>query len=95
MFSPSDETFSSFHPEAHLPLSRVRGRSVYVQLSLPDPPQPGLVLLVHSCMAFTQAPHPGWMLVYDGYDLQKQIEFISSILFQMLMFVFSLNSNDV
>ncbi|TNN47767.1 Zona pellucida sperm-binding protein 1 [Liparis tanakae] len=61
-----DETFSSFHPEAHLPLSRLRGRSVHVQLSLPDPPEAGLVLLVHSCMAFTQAPHPGWMLVYDG-----------------------------
>ncbi|XP_068433941.1 zona pellucida sperm-binding protein 1-like [Clinocottus analis] len=62
----TDESFTSFHPEAHLPLSLMRGRPVYVEVSLLDPPKPDLVLLVHYCLAFTQAPYASWMLVYDG-----------------------------
>ncbi|KAI3360131.1 hypothetical protein L3Q82_014452, partial [Scortum barcoo] len=63
----TDESFTSFHPEAHLPLSLMRGRPVYVEVSLLDPPEPDLMLLVHSCLAYTQSPYPSWMLVYDGY----------------------------
>ncbi|XP_031726732.1 zona pellucida sperm-binding protein 1-like isoform X4 [Anarrhichthys ocellatus] len=62
----TDESFTSFHPEAHLPLSLLRGRPVYMEVSLLDPPEPGLVLLVHSCLAYSQAPYASWMLVYDG-----------------------------
>ncbi|KAK5856686.1 hypothetical protein PBY51_008267 [Eleginops maclovinus] len=62
----TDESFSSFHPEAHLPLSLIRGSSVYLQLNLQDPPAPDLQLLVHSCLAFTHTPYSSWMLVYDG-----------------------------
>lgn len=65
--SSIDESFTSFHPEAHLPLSFMRGRPVYVEVSLLDPPEPDLVLLVHSCLAYTQAPYISRMLVYDGY----------------------------
>uniref|UniRef100_A0AAQ4REH7 ZP domain-containing protein n=1 Tax=Gasterosteus aculeatus aculeatus TaxID=481459 RepID=A0AAQ4REH7_GASAC len=61
-----DESFTGFHPEAHLPLSLLRGRPVYVEVSLLNPPRPGLVLLVHSCLAYTRAPYASWMLVYDG-----------------------------
>lgn len=61
-----DGSFISFHPEAHLPLSLIRGRPVYVEVSLLDPPEPGLVLLVHSCLAYAQAAYISWMLVYDG-----------------------------
>ncbi|XP_034066121.1 proline-rich protein 36-like [Gymnodraco acuticeps] len=62
----TDESFSSFHPEAHLPLSVIGGGSVYLQLSLQDPPAPHLLLLVHSCLAFTHTPYSSWRLVYDG-----------------------------
>ncbi|XP_033944558.2 histone-lysine N-methyltransferase 2D-like [Pseudochaenichthys georgianus] len=64
----TDESFSSFHPEAHLPLSVIGGGSVYLQLSLQDPPAPPhlLLLLVHSCLAFTHTPYSSWRLVYDG-----------------------------
>ncbi|XP_027141205.1 uncharacterized protein LOC104934371 isoform X2 [Larimichthys crocea] len=62
----TDESFTSFHPEAHLPLSFMRGRPVYMEVSLLDPPEPDLVLLVHSCLAYTQAPYISRMLVYDG-----------------------------
>ncbi|XP_037332626.2 uncharacterized protein LOC119220619 [Pungitius pungitius] len=61
-----DESFTGFHPEAHLPLSLLRGRPVYVEVSLLNPPRPGLVLLVHSCLAYTRAPYESWMLIYDG-----------------------------
>ncbi|XP_034395603.1 uncharacterized protein LOC117735212 [Cyclopterus lumpus] len=69
----TDETFTSFHPEAHLPLSLMRGRSVYMEVNLLDPPEPGLVLLVHSCLAFTQAPYASWMPVYDGCGGDSQL----------------------
>ncbi|KAA8584821.1 hypothetical protein FQN60_003515 [Etheostoma spectabile] len=62
----TDESFTRFHPEAHLPLSLMRGRAVYVEVSLLAPQEPGLVLLVHSCLAYAPAPHNSWLLVYDG-----------------------------
>lgn len=62
----SDETFTSFHPEAHLPLSLIQGRPVYMEVSILEPPEPGLVLLVYSCFAYTQSTYSNWMLVYDG-----------------------------
>ncbi|XP_035766694.1 uncharacterized protein LOC102784461 [Neolamprologus brichardi] len=61
-----DESFTSYHPEAHLPLSLLQGRTVYVEVSLKDPSESTLVLLVHSCLAYTEAPYPSGMLVYDG-----------------------------
>ncbi|XP_010768640.1 zona pellucida sperm-binding protein 1-like [Notothenia coriiceps] len=67
------ESFSSFHPEAHLPLSVIGGGSVYLQLSLQDPPAPHLLLLVHSCLAFTHTPHSSWRLVYDGCRGDSQL----------------------
>nr|XP_019967630.1 PREDICTED: uncharacterized protein LOC109646336 [Paralichthys olivaceus] len=70
----TDESFSSFHPEAHLPLSLVRGRPLYLEVSLLEPPEGNLVLLVHSCLAHTADPYTGWMPIYDGcpgrYDSQ-------------------------
>uniref|UniRef100_A0A3P9B9I4 Uncharacterized LOC101474050 n=2 Tax=Maylandia zebra TaxID=106582 RepID=A0A3P9B9I4_9CICH len=61
-----DESFTSYHPEAHLPLSLLQGRTVYVEVSLKDPSESTLVLLVHSCLAYTDAPYPSGILVYDG-----------------------------
>lgn len=61
-----DESFSGPHPDAHLPLSFIRGKPVYMEVSLLDPPEPDLVLLVHSCLAYTTTPFSSWMLVYDG-----------------------------
>ncbi|CAB1432123.1 unnamed protein product [Pleuronectes platessa] len=66
LLKPGDESFSSFHPEAHLPLSLVRGRPLYLEVSLLEPPEENLVLLVQSCVAHTAAPYTGWMHIYDG-----------------------------
>ncbi|XP_029293321.1 uncharacterized protein LOC115012044 [Cottoperca gobio] len=74
----TDESFTSFHPKAHLPLSLVRGRAVYVQLSLLDAPEPGLLLLVHSCLAYTHAPYTSWMPVYDGCPGRSDSQLLSS-----------------
>lgn len=62
-FFLSDESFGSFHPEAHLPLSLIQDRPVYLEVSLPKPLEPDPVLLVRSCIAYTQTH---WMPVYDG-----------------------------
>lgn len=71
---PSDQTFTSFYPEARLPLSLIQGKPVYLEVSLLDPPEPGLVLLVHSCSAFSQTAYPSWMVIYDGcvHKLEKK-----------------------
>lgn len=78
---PLDESFTSFHPEAHLPLGLIRGRPVYVEVSLLDPPEPSLVLLVHSCLAYTQAAYSSWMLVYDGCVKKNGVSMIKKELF--------------
>uniref|UniRef100_A0A8C7XTE5 ZP domain-containing protein n=1 Tax=Oryzias sinensis TaxID=183150 RepID=A0A8C7XTE5_9TELE len=66
----TDESFTSFHPEARLPLSLVLSKPVYAELSLLDPSKPGMLLLVHSCLAYTLAPYLSWMLLYDGCPKQ-------------------------
>ncbi|KAG7504563.1 hypothetical protein JOB18_012047 [Solea senegalensis] len=70
----TDESFTHYHPEAQLPLSLIQGRLLYLEVSLLDPPEADLVLLVHSCLAYVQAPYTGWMPIYDGctgwYDSQ-------------------------
>ncbi|XP_062310009.1 mucin-2-like isoform X3 [Osmerus eperlanus] len=62
----TDEHYDSFLPEPHLPLALLLGRPLYLELVLLNPPEPGSVLLVHHCLAYTHSPHTGWMLVYDG-----------------------------
>ncbi|XP_047427011.1 uncharacterized protein LOC124997390 [Mugil cephalus] len=74
----TDESFTSYHPEAHLPLSLIQGRPVYVELSLLDPSDLNLVLLVHSCVAYTQPPHASWMPVYDGCPSQAGSQLLPS-----------------
>lgn len=65
-YSPTDESFTSYHPEAHLPLSLVKGRPVYMEVGLLNHPEPDLVLLVHYCLVYTYTPYASWMLIYDG-----------------------------
>ncbi|XP_054615978.1 uncharacterized protein LOC129171393 isoform X2 [Dunckerocampus dactyliophorus] len=62
----TDKSFGSYHPEAHLPLSFLQGRQVYVEVRLLDPQDPDLVLLVHSCLVYTLAPNTTCLLIYDG-----------------------------
>uniref|UniRef100_A0A8C6WIL0 ZP domain-containing protein n=1 Tax=Neogobius melanostomus TaxID=47308 RepID=A0A8C6WIL0_9GOBI len=61
----TDESYS-FHPEAHRPLSGLRGRLVFMELSLLQPPDPSVVLRVHYCLAYTLTPYTSAMLIYDG-----------------------------
>ncbi|KAM9745035.1 uncharacterized protein ACNS7B_009524 isoform 2-T3 [Menidia menidia] len=62
----TDGSFTSYYSEAHLPLSVLQSKPVYVELSLLGPSAPNLVLLVHSCLAYTLAPYVSWILFYDG-----------------------------
>ncbi|XP_061740234.1 uncharacterized protein LOC133541141 isoform X2 [Nerophis ophidion] len=61
-----DESFGSYHPEARLPLSSLQGRRVYLEVGLLEPQDPGLQLLVHSCLAYTRGASTQPALVYDG-----------------------------
>ncbi|XP_056143679.1 zona pellucida sperm-binding protein 1-like [Lampris incognitus] len=62
----TDNSFTKYYPEAHLPLGLIQGRPLYLEVSLLNPPEPGLVLLVHYCLAYTHPPYASWMLIYDG-----------------------------
>ncbi|RVE69105.1 hypothetical protein OJAV_G00074580 [Oryzias javanicus] len=68
----TEESFTSFYPEARLPLSLVLSKPVYAELSLLDPSEPSMLLLVHSCLAYTLAPYLSWMLLYDGSSHSAQ-----------------------
>ncbi|XP_023272112.1 uncharacterized protein LOC111662472 isoform X3 [Seriola lalandi dorsalis] len=75
----TDESFTSYHPEAHLPLSLMRGRPLYLEARLLDPPPgPDLVLLVHSCLAYTHAPYTGWMSIYNRFSSYGDSQLLSS-----------------
>ncbi|KAK7939368.1 hypothetical protein WMY93_002694 [Mugilogobius chulae] len=69
----TDESLS-FHHEAHLPLSSLRGRLVYMELSLALPPDKTVVLWVHYCLAYTLTPYTSAKLIYDGcpYSFESQ-----------------------
>lgn len=74
----TDESFANFHPEAHLPLSLMQGRPVYLEVSLLESPDPNLVLLVHSCLAYTQVPYASWIAVYDGCSSHSVLQLLPS-----------------
>ncbi|XP_039979867.1 uncharacterized protein LOC120788282 isoform X2 [Xiphias gladius] len=75
----TDESFTSYHPEAHLPLSLMRGRPLYLEVSLLDSTEPNLVLLVHSCLAYTQAQYTSWMPIYDGCPSRVESQLLPSL----------------
>lgn len=57
-----------------------------MEVSLKDPSEPTLVLLVHSCLAYTEAPYPSGMLVYDGYVYTRR-KMTSSQMVLLLLFI--------
>ncbi|XP_051797215.1 zona pellucida sperm-binding protein 1-like [Acanthochromis polyacanthus] len=74
----TDASFASFHPEAHLPLSRMQGRPVFLEVSLLESPDPNQVLLVHSCLAYTPVPYATWTPVYDSCSIQGVSQLLPS-----------------
>ncbi|XP_036004592.1 uncharacterized protein LOC105938053 isoform X2 [Fundulus heteroclitus] len=67
----TDASFARFYPTAHLPISLMQGKPVHVELRLLEPTESTLVLLVHSCLAYTLTPDVNWMLVYDRCNSQS------------------------
>ncbi|XP_041096402.1 uncharacterized protein LOC121308199 [Polyodon spathula] len=61
-----DGTFSQFYPSSSLPLSLLLGSRVYLELSLINPTDPSLVLLVHYCIAYPHSSSAVWVLLYQG-----------------------------
>ncbi|XP_055079447.1 uncharacterized protein LOC129456428 [Periophthalmus magnuspinnatus] len=73
----TDESLS-FHPSAHLPLHSLRGRLVYIELTL-LPPDPAVALWVHSCMAYTLTPYVSAMVIYDGCSSGSASQHLPSV----------------
>ncbi|XP_026213424.1 zona pellucida sperm-binding protein 1-like [Anabas testudineus] len=79
----TDQSFTSYHPEAHLPLSLLRVRPLYLEVSLLEPPETDLKLLVHSCLAHTHTPFTSWILVYDGCSSRGDAQLLPSRLSEL------------
>ncbi|CAB1449901.1 unnamed protein product [Pleuronectes platessa] len=63
----TDASFTSFLPEAQLPLSLPLRTAAYVEVSIAQPsPDPTLSLRVQDCFAHPVSRHSVWMLLYDG-----------------------------
>ncbi|XP_054891441.1 uncharacterized protein LOC129363380 [Poeciliopsis prolifica] len=74
----TDESFSSFHPDAQLSLSLLQGESVHVELSLLQPADPTLLLLLHSCLAYTLTPRVYWVPFYERCSSQSASQLLPS-----------------
>ncbi|XP_038129695.1 uncharacterized protein LOC119775700 [Cyprinodon tularosa] len=66
----TDASFDRFFPRPHLPLSFTQGKPVHVELRVLKPTDPTLVLLVHSCLAYTLTPEVNWILFYNSCSSQ-------------------------
>uniref|UniRef100_A0A3P8ZRM0 Zona pellucida sperm-binding protein 4-like n=1 Tax=Esox lucius TaxID=8010 RepID=A0A3P8ZRM0_ESOLU len=63
----TDESFTSFLPGGHLPLTVSLRKPVFVEVSIAPPsPDPSLSLHVRDCFAYPSSRHSVWTLLYDG-----------------------------
>ncbi|XP_069047910.1 zona pellucida sperm-binding protein 4-like [Lepisosteus oculatus] len=62
----TDESYSRFYPQYHRPLRLLLGSPVHLEVRLLNAPDPGLVLLVHYCIAYPRSGQTVWVLLYEG-----------------------------
>ncbi|XP_041116147.1 zona pellucida sperm-binding protein 4-like [Polyodon spathula] len=62
----TDASYTTFHPQSHLPLRFLLGSTVYLEVQLLNPPNPSVVLLVHYCIAYPQSSRAAWVILYEG-----------------------------
>ncbi|CAB1439904.1 unnamed protein product [Pleuronectes platessa] len=61
-----DPEYSSFYPQYHQPMQMLLGKPLYLEVRLLNAPDPGLVLLVHFCVAYPRSGTSVWVLLYNG-----------------------------
>lgn len=62
----SDETFSSYSTNSHLPLKVLLGKPLYLEVLL-NSPKPEATLLINYCVAYTRSGRNALVLLYEGY----------------------------
>ncbi|XP_067112282.1 zona pellucida sperm-binding protein 4-like [Osmerus mordax] len=60
-----DETYSSFYPHDHQPLTLLLGKPVYLELHL-KAPEPRAVILVNYCLAYPRSAGRAMVLIHEG-----------------------------
>lgn len=66
---PTDESYTSYHPDGDYPLVRVLRDPIYVEVRLLQKTDPNLVLVLHHCWASPStdaAAEPQWPILVDG-----------------------------
>ncbi|NXK14879.1 ZP1 protein, partial [Herpetotheres cachinnans] len=66
---PTDESYSSYHPDSDYPLVRVLRDPIYVEVRLLQKTDPNLVLVLHHCWASPSTDavaEPQWPILVDG-----------------------------
>ncbi|XP_062244544.1 uncharacterized protein LOC133954223 [Platichthys flesus] len=61
-----DPEYSSFYPQYHQPMQMLLGKPLYLEVRLLNAPDPGVVLLVHFCVAYPRSGTSVWVLLYNG-----------------------------
>ncbi|XP_019939264.2 uncharacterized protein [Paralichthys olivaceus] len=61
-----DAQYSSYYPQYHQPLQMLLGKPLYLEVRLLNAPDPGVVLLVHFCVAYPRSGKSVWVLLYNG-----------------------------
>lgn len=66
---PTDESYTSYHPDGDYPLVRVLRDPIYVEVRLLQKTDPNLVLVLHHCWASPSTDataEPQWPILVDG-----------------------------
>lgn len=62
-----DSQYKSYYPQYHQPFEMLLGKPLYLEVRLLNTPDPGLVLLVHFCVAYPRSGKAVWLILYNGY----------------------------
>lgn len=66
-----DSQYKSYYPQYHQPMEMLLGKPLYLEVRLLNTPDPGLVLLVHFCVAYPRSGKAVWLILYDGCVYSK------------------------
>lgn len=66
----ADSQYQSYFPQSHRPLEMLLGKPLYLEVRLLNAHDPGLVLLVHFCVAYPRSGKAVWLILYNGCVLK-------------------------
>lgn len=66
----ADSQYKSYYSQSHRPMEMLLGKPLYLEVRLLNTSDPGLVLLVHFCVAYPRSGKAVWLILYNGCVLK-------------------------